>query len=293
MTRGSRRPLPSGIVASVRLLPLLALTACFGLETVPDPKSDGADLDSGVPLDTGDPIDSAGDGNRAPVADAGDDDEVGVGEVVGLDGGGSHDPDGDPITYDWRFVTRPGSSSASLVDDERADPQFVPDVPGRYELGLVVSDGALESAEDTVEITVTEPNGGPVANAGRDQYVTEGDLVGLDGSGSSDPDGDALQYAWTLVTRPSGSSATLTSSTSDSPRFTADVAGTYTISLTVSDGAETSAPDEVVVTAEPFEDTGGGGDSGCGCRSGGAGDALGTALLVALAGLANRRRALR
>lgn len=278
----------------MRLTPLLALltTGCFGLETVPGDKGGGdRDLDSSLPLDSGDPIDSAGDDNRAPVADAGPDDEATIGEVVALDGSGSHDPDGDPLTWSWRFVTRPGSSSATLVDDDRTDPQFVPDIPGRYEIGLVVDDGALESAEDTVEITVTEPNGGPVANAGRDQFVLVGDTVFLDGSSSSDPDGDPLQYAWTLVTRPSGSAATLSSSTSAAPRFTADVVGSYEVTLTISDGTESSAPDSVFITAEEDEDDGG--DSGCGCHAARPSDALGTALLLVLAGLAQRRRAAR
>ncbi|MFN7147071.1 MAG: PKD domain-containing protein, partial [Myxococcota bacterium] len=196
-------------------------------------------------------------------------------------------PDDHALTYDWRFVSKPGGSSATLVDDDREDPQFVPDVPGRYEVGLVVNDGALDSDEDTVEITVTEENGAPVANAGRDQSVAVGATVTLDGSASSDPEGDGLQFAWTLVTRPSGSSATLSSTTSAAPRFTADVAGVYEVSLTVADGTETSAPDSARITASAPDD--GGGDSGCGCRAGDTRSAFGTALLVALAGLAHRR----
>ncbi len=270
-------------------LATLVLSGCFGLDAVPSrDKGDGRDLDeSGIPLDSGDPIDSAGDENRAPVADAGADDVANVGAPTSLDGSASYDPDDDPLSYAWRFVSKPGSSAATLVDEDRPDPQFIPDVEGRYELGLVVSDGAYESVEDTVEITAAVQNGVPVANAGSDQSVTVGDPVILDGSGSTDPDGDRLQYAWTLVTRPGGSAAALNSTTSASPRFVADVAGTYEVSLTVSDGTETSSPDSVRVTAQ--EDSGGGGDSGCGCRAGTPADAFGTGLLVALTALLHRR----
>ncbi|MDP2309747.1 MAG: PKD domain-containing protein [Pseudomonadota bacterium] len=249
---------------------LFLLTGCLGLETNPERKDgNGRDLDSadtGLPLDSGDPLDSAEDGNEAPVADAGLDDDASVGIVVSLDGAGSFDPDEDPLLYTWRLITQPGSSVATLLDDDRPDPQFIPDAAGRYVVGLIVSDGALQSEEDTVEITATMNNGAPVANAGPDQSVPVGGSVNLNGSSSSDPESDPLQFAWTLVRRPSGSVATLSSTTSATPRFTVDVAGTYEISLTVSDGTETSDPDTVYVNGTEDSDTGGG-SSGCGCTS--------------------------
>lgn len=270
---------------------LLFLTGCLGLEANPDRKDGpGHNLDSGetgVPLDSGDPIDSAEDGNEAPVADAGADDDATVGVVVALDGAESSDPNDDPLDYAWRLITQPGSSAATLVDVDRPDPQFMPDVAGRYVVGLIVSDGALESAEDTVEITATESNGAPVANAGPDQSVSVGATVNLNGSSSSDPEIDPLQFGWTLLTRPSGSAATLSSSTSATPRFTADAAGTYEITLTVSDGVETSAPDSVYV--EAGDDTSGGGSSGCGCDSTSAHGGYGL-LAFGLIALAARRR---
>ncbi|MDP2314432.1 MAG: PKD domain-containing protein [Pseudomonadota bacterium] len=266
----------------------LFLTGCIGLATAPARKDEGAtNLDSGdVPLDSGDPLDSAVDGNGRPIADAGADAEASVEVVVGLDGSGSHDPDEDPLDYTWRLVSQPADSSATLVDDERPDPQFIPDVAGRYVVGLVVSDGALESDEDTVEITATINNGAPVANAGPDQSVTVGDPVVLSGASSSDPEDDPLQFAWTLLTRPSGSAASLSSTTSATPRFVADVAGTYEVTLTVSDGAEISAPDTVRISAS---EESGGGDSGCGCRSTTPDGGLALILAVALGSLALRR----
>ena len=92
-------------------------------------------------------------------------------------------------------------------------------------------------------------NGTPWANAGVSQSVTAGSSVTLDGSASSDPNGDALTYVWTLTSKPTGSAATLAASTSAKPSFAADVAGTYLVSLIVNDGKINSYTSTTVVNA--------------------------------------------
>jgi hypothetical protein len=89
----------------------------------------------------------------------------------------------------------------------------------------------------------------PVANAGPDQNVFVGALVQLTGSGSTDPGGSPLTYAWSLTTRPGGSAAVLSSPTAVTPTFVADVAGTYVAQLIVNNGVTNSAPDTVTITA--------------------------------------------
>ena len=106
--------------------------------------------------------------------------------------------------------------------------------------GWTISDGGLVAG-----------NSAPVANAGPDQSVDVGTAVTLDGTGSSDPDGDPLSYNWAFVSRPSGSSASLSGASTATPTFTPDVEGDYLVELTVSDGNGGSDTDQVTVTAMP------------------------------------------
>ena len=185
--------------------------------------------------------------NQAPVARAGDDTAVNVGTIVELDGSASRDPDGDQITYAWTLTT-PAGSSASLNSIIAAGPSFNADVEGEYVATLTVSDGRLASDPDEVRITVTQDNTPPVARAGSNREVIVGSPVELNGTTSSDPDGDTLTYAWTL-TLPAGSSAAFDDATSPTPTFTPDVEGLYIASLTVNDGSVDSAPVSVGLTA--------------------------------------------
>ena len=86
----------------------------------------------------------------------------------------------------------------------------------------------------------------PIADAGPSQLVECASLtntpVTLDGSGSSDPDGDSLTYAWTGPFPEGGGTVTGVNPTVTLPL------GTSTITLVVNDGQEDSAPSEVDIT---------------------------------------------
>jgi arabinogalactan endo-1,4-beta-galactosidase len=81
----------------------------------------------------------------------------------------------------------------------------------------------------------------PIASAGNDQQVAVGALATLDGSASTNA-GQALTYAWSMTSAPSGSAALLASPTSVKTSFVADLAGTYQVSLVASDAKYSSAP---------------------------------------------------
>jgi len=185
--------------------------------------------------------------NAAPVADAGPDQPlILIGTTVVLNGGDSWDDDGDAISFSWSITSTPSGSSAQLDDPASVGPTFVGDLLGDYVIELVVNDGWAPSTPDSV--TASFDNVKPVANAGGNQSVTVGDTVTLNGSGT-DANGDLLTYNWSLVSRPVGSSAALTGATTSTTGFTADLPGTYVVSLVVNDGIENSDPANVSVTA--------------------------------------------
>lgn len=92
-------------------------------------------------------------------------------------------------------------------------------------------------------------NRAPTADAGSDQEVMVGDTVILDGSASSDPDGDDITYLWTPQLLPEGSEASLDDDSIATPSFVADVAGTFVFSLVAKDESFQSQPAYVQVTA--------------------------------------------
>jgi len=184
--------------------------------------------------------------NQPPVADAGPDQSVYLDELVTLDGSGSYDPDSDPITYAWTIVSAPAESAAGLSGADTVNPTFAPDLKGDYEFQLIVNDGELDSAPDTVVVSVL--NRPPVADAGEDQTVFLDVEVTFDGSGSSDPDFDPLTYSWSLIETPPLSAAELSGADTVNPTFTPDLKGLYIIQLIVNDGTVNSGPDYVEVT---------------------------------------------
>ena len=276
--------------------------------------------------------------NSPPVANAGLDAHVAVGQEVVFDGSGSSDVDGDPLTYSWSFSSVPAGSAAEFDAAGSVTPRFTVDRPGTYVAQLIVFDGVVPSVADTVVITTAprqlrargadRDGGGGRASAARrhgverprwhaadlrlvvrvtprgeprrdrqpdgahaglsrrsgrslrgsarrrrrsaversgygvrldDQYGARGPgrsdlldvpvdgLVPLDGSASSDADGQPLSFRWSLLSAPAGSAATLSAATSAMQSFVADRPGDYVAQLIVSDGLVDSTPDTVLV----------------------------------------------
>ncbi|MEK7849978.1 MAG: PKD domain-containing protein [Candidatus Omnitrophota bacterium] len=173
--------------------------------------------------------------NTAPVADAGSNQSVtSVGTTVHLDGSKSYDVDGDPITYQWAFVSTPQGSNAFFVNANSATPEFSVDVYGDYVVQLIVSDPYVQSSPSTTAIAFQ--NLPPVANAGISESVMLGYRVICDGRASSDPNGDTLAYYWSLASVPQGTNSVIIEPTASVTNFTPDLVGTYVVQLKVNDG---------------------------------------------------------
>lgn len=90
------------------------------------------------------------------------------------------------------------------------------------------------------------PNNEPIADAGNDQTVATGETVTLDGSGSSDPDGDTLSYQWMQT---AGADVELDDDEAAITSFTApDTEDTLVFELTVDDGQTGTSTDSVTIT---------------------------------------------
>jgi hypothetical protein len=183
------------------------------------------------------------------VASAGVTQNVNVGSLVTLDGSGSRDANNQSLTYLWQMTAVPSGSLAALSSATSAKPTFTADVAGTYVVSLVVNDGKANSTLTTVSVYASVNNSAPVANAGPNQSITVGNVVNLDGTGSTDANRDALTYKWNLSNVPAGSGAALNSTISPNPKFTADMTGTYTAILVVNDGKADSVSSVVVITA--------------------------------------------
>ena len=184
-----------------------------------------------------------------PVANAGVDQIVRVGDAVSLDGRESTTAAGRNLTFTWTILSRPAGSAAALSDPSWVNPAFTADIEGRYEIGLVAGDSINSSPVDSMTVTATAQNVPPVANAGVAQNVLTGITVTLDGSQSKDADNDPLTYLWSLKVAPAGSGASLSDVANPKPTFTADSTGTYTFQLVVNDGKTSSSPSLISVNA--------------------------------------------
>jgi hypothetical protein len=187
--------------------------------------------------------------NEPPVADAGPDWNVKEGETVILDGSKSYDPDGFKLAYEW---AQTGGTKVTISDPAVSQPVFTApalDSDGEtLTFALTVTDSGGLKAQDRCIVNVTRELQPPVADAGDDQAVDQALTVTLDGSGSMDPKGTSLSYAWS---QKKGVPVTLDSPKSERTTFRAPEVGadmeTLVFELMVTDSNSLTSSDECAV----------------------------------------------
>ena len=133
----------------------------------------------------------------------------------------------DGALYTWTILD--GPEDAALIDADQAVAYLIPEAEGVYTLGLEVCDtwGRCEAATTRALVGATArksasfggvsfgggpgglgKNQAPQAAASATRAFSGLSVIRLDGSASTDPDGDALRYRWSFTTRPAGSALT-------------------------------------------------------------------------------------
>ena len=126
--------------------------------------------------------------NQVPIANAGTDISVKIGNSVILDASGSYDSDGNIVSYEWTEGNTIISRSKTFQKNNFS--------LGIHRITLKVTDNDGASSTDTVIVTIKTDNKLPIANAGDDITVTIGSEIKLDASNSYDPDGTISMYQW-------------------------------------------------------------------------------------------------
>jgi len=173
--------------------------------------------------------------NKAPTVNAGQDKTIDEGQSITLKGVAT-DSDGSIQSYQW---TQDGSVLSEEANLERNNLSV-----GRYIYTLTVTDNEGAKGEDSVTVVVKEKvvqNQLPVANAGEDQTIVEGQNITLKGS-AQDTDGSIQSYQWTEDGKVLSVKETLERNNL--------LAGRYTYTLTVTDNEGAQDSDNVMVTVE-------------------------------------------
>ncbi|PHS19507.1 MAG: hypothetical protein COA86_04285 [Kangiella sp.] len=222
------------LINSLVVMSLVWLTACGG----------GPDLDSDDPT----PV-----ANVAPTASAANDFSAEENTSVSLDANASSDSDGTITNFAWTQTS--GSPSVTINNASTSSASFTtPDISTdtqlTFEVTVTDNDGATNS--DSIIITVTPvitANQPPVASVPANFNAIENTNVNLDGSASSDPDGNIASYLWTQT---SGSpNVTLSNSDTATATFTAPMVDSDTpliFQLSVTDDQGDLNSNSVTVT---------------------------------------------
>jgi len=152
-----------------------------------------------------------------------------TGETLNFSGSNSSDPDGNIVSYDWDF----GDGSA----DNGINVSHIYSTIGSYTVSLTVTDNDGLTAKTTLLVQINEPVPVPelpiavIDDPGSNLVV--GDVIDFSGSNSSDPDGSIVSYDWDFGDGYTGTGVNVS--------HVYVTAGSYTVSLTVTDNSGLTA----------------------------------------------------
>lgn len=210
--------------------------------------------------------------NPNPVAVATPQHNVLIGAVVSLDGSASLPPTGgaaSALGYRWTLTSKPAGSLATIAGALNPTASIFTDAVGTYTATLVVTYQDKTSAPRLVTITATRSNTAPVARAGGPYTVERGQTLRLDGTGSSDADGNTLSYRWYLFSpgtsgpiallMPAASALThenaIQGANTATPTIKPDAVGNWSVYLQVYDGTSLSSTSSATITVTKRAET--------------------------------------
>lgn len=184
--------------------------------------------------------------NKAPTAKIEADKlEITAFDAITINGDKSSDPDGDELTYQWKFFDENGVQIAfriktengkAVYDDKvitRRSFHFYPEMWGNYTVELTVSDGKLsDTTKQTIKIN---PHTRDYPEASIAGVITGkvGSVLWFSGEQSTGAIGQRINYSWQLTDKPDNSQAQTKNDNQPRAFFIPDVSGTYELTLTV------------------------------------------------------------
>ena len=174
---------------------------------------------------------------QAPLANAGGPYTGTAGTAITFNGSASSDPKSEALTYAWSFGDGTTGTGVS--------PSHTYANAGSYNVSLTVTNTDSLSASAATTATIKAAGQPPTASAGGPYTGTAGTAITFNGASSSDPKNEALTYVWSFGDGSTG--------TGVSPSHTYTSAGSYNVSLTVTntDLLSASAMTTATIAASP------------------------------------------
>ncbi len=186
--------------------------------------------------------------NQAPALDSIGNQSVTLGDTLSVTASAS-DPDGNNLTFSLE-----NAPTGASIDANSGVLTWTADTTGTFNATVKVTDDGVPplSDEETISITISAPpvpNQAPVLDSIGNQSVTLGNTLSVTAS-ASDPDGNTLKFS--LVNAPTGASI---DATSGELTWTPDTAGTFNLTVKVTDDGVPPLSDEetisITVSAPP------------------------------------------